>query len=223
MSRVNCLSRFLIGSKVRSALSTILLFSFIFFLLGYVFFALGLFVITLIIASLYILNNKIRKKNNEVRNVFSLNPSLPRNFDYLVIGDICNTKNLVPQESRAIYFLAPDRTLEASYLILKSVFSLLKENNGKVIFLINKRNVKSKKITLFDISTFHRVTIQHLALQSLFNKSRFPLIYSPIASIKILFEYKPKRKLSGEDIKYKELNDFCLERKISIDYLVFRS
>ena len=173
--------------------------------------------------SLYFLNWKVRRKNEAIRSIFSLTPSSPRNFDYLVIGDSCNTEDLVPKNSRSICFLAPARTTEASFLIFKHVFSLLKENGGHVVFVVKRKNIFSKGITLFDVPFLHPVTIQRLALRSLLKKSRFPLIFSPLLSVKFLLGARQKRKLCREAFPLTEIEAFCKERKISADFFVFES
>lgn len=217
--------RLLIKNKIRVALALfvvgMLVFAAISLSLGHVLFACLLLGAIPLFVALYLLNRRILRKNETIRSVFSLTPSSPRNFDYLVVGDLCNTENIVPKNSRSICFLAPERTTEASFLIFKHVFSLLKENGGNVVFVVNRKNLFSKRITLFDVSFLHQVTIKRLGLQSLLKKSRFPLIFSPLLSIKFLLCTLQRRKLRRESFPQTEIEEFCKERKISVDFFVF--
>ena len=54
-----------------------------------------------------------------------------RNFDILVIGDMCDVKDIIPQNKSYLQFDAPDRTLFASFLILQGKFSWLNEGKRK--------------------------------------------------------------------------------------------
>lgn len=191
--------------------------------LGNIIFSLLLFLSILLIVILHFLNKEVRSKNEINRSLFSLDPTLPRNFDYLVIGDICDLGDLIPKNSSSICFLSPERTIEGSFLILKHVFSLLEENNGTVIFVSKYKNLSSKKITLFDIPFLHPVTINRLGFQKFLKKSRFPLIFSPISSIKFLISPKPMRKIYSDSFSHRKLEDFCKERKISIKIFAFES
>nr|WP_320016127.1 hypothetical protein [uncultured Desulfobacter sp.] len=113
--------------------------------------------------------------------------------------------------------------MEASSLIFKHVFSLLKENGGNVFFVVNRKNVFSKRITLFDVPFLHPVTIQRLVLRPLLKKSRFPLIFSPLLSVKFLLCARQKRTLCRETFPQTEIEEFCKERKISAYFFVFES
>lgn len=201
-------------------LGGLLVFATIYLTLGRVLLASLLFGITLLLVILYFLNWKVRRKNEAIRSVLSLSPSSPRNFDYLVVGDFCNTEDLVPKNARSICFLAPERTTEASFIIFKHIFSLLKENGGHVFFVVNRKNVFSKKITVFDVPFLHPVTIQRLGLRPLLKKSRFPLIFCPLLTAKFLLRARHNMKLCREAFPQTEIEEFCKVRKITAVFFV---
>lgn len=182
---------------------------------GYILVALIFLLASLTSVLVVYANKKVRQKSGRVRSVFSLIPSSPRNFDYLVIGEYWNIGNQIPKGERAIYFSAPGRTMGAAFTILQHVFSVLKEN-GTVILIVKNKNIESNSFTVFDIPYLHPVTIRRLGLAALSRKSRYPLIFSPIYSIKFLFPAPKQSELTIRAVFEEKIQKFCEERNISI-------
>lgn len=191
-----------------------------------IFAANGLFLVAAVILGLlflfiisYSLNRIVLRRCDENLSVFTLDPTRPRNFDYLIIGEYCDVSGLIPDGTKSISFLAPGRSMEVSFLVLEHVFSLLKEN-GEVIFVVENEYCGSESLSLFDVTLLHPVAIRKLSLQNLKRKSRYPIIFSPLSSFKFLLS--PKKKFMKKVvIDSKAIKTFCLERNISVTCYTF--
>lgn len=139
---------------------------------------------------------------------------LERNYDFLIIGDIEGRKDLVPKGKKVLKFVFPNRTLYASYVILQHVFSWLDENQGKVIILTDSKNLSNREISEYDIPLLHRITISKLSLKT--QVTRYPLLKSPILSIKFLLNRKLPISYSRIESPLPELSEFCKKRNIQL-------
>lgn len=152
------------------------------------------------------LNELVRKKAERMSKPFGVYSAI-RNVDYLVIGGCCNAKDYVPAECSYVQIAAPGRGYHSSFQILRHTHSILKEEGGTIIIAIGKsRNV----FTVFDIPFLHPVTIKKYRLERLCRRSKFPLIFAPIASVKFMFGRGSMYQLL-QDVP-DELKTFCDER-----------
>uniref|UniRef100_UPI00197ED05A hypothetical protein n=1 Tax=Pseudoalteromonas sp. c7(2019) TaxID=2687287 RepID=UPI00197ED05A len=98
-------------NKIQVLMFSLIVILFTSLLLGNVVFTIFLSVLMITVLVSHFINAKVRLKIPIELSVFSLDPTLPRNFDYLIIGDNCNLDDIVPKNSSSIYFVSPDRTL----------------------------------------------------------------------------------------------------------------
>lgn len=164
-------------------------------------------------------NNAIRKKICEKNpGTFTENR---RNFDVLVIGDMYNVDGIVPKEKMYLQFDAPDRTLFASFLILQCKFSWLREGAGKCIILCKKENEKKRRISMFDIPFLHKIIVKKYRLGRQQTQLNYPLLFHPIQVSRFLSE-KKYNKSSIEKCPLSEIEDFCRQRNIELEYRLIK-
>ena len=137
-----------------------------------------------------------------------------RNVDYLVIGDYCNIRDYVPEGYSYVQITAPNRGYNSAFQILRHTHSILKEEGGTVVMSIGNSR---KAFTLFDTQFLHPITIKKYKLEGLCKRSRFPLMFEPIASLRFLWGGYSAYRFS-QDIPV-ELNVFCKERSYKLIYL----
>ena len=144
---------------------------------------LRLYVVGIILIVFDFLNEAVQWKMRKERAPFD-SYSRIRNVDYLVIGDICNINDIVPEKNSYVQITAPQRSITASYEILRHTFSILKEYGGIAVIVDAQ---KKNDYTTFDIPYFHEVTIERLRLEKPVKLRYFPILTNPIKSIKYLF------------------------------------
>lgn len=166
--------------------------------------------------SFIIFINKVvkRKCANQVPDLFDL---ANRNFDILVIGDYKIIDSINCQEQKKFVLTSPDRSFYASILIFERLHSLLREGQGKVIFVIRKKYLEQKSISTFDIPFLHLVTLNKLGINK--RKINLPLLYEPYKSLKLLI-YPPKAKIIDVLSYNSEIDSFCKERKIKYELII---
>lgn len=183
--------------------------------------SLGHCVIAICIAFLIaflICNDMIKKKQNKQRIAFGIYSDI-RNVDCLVIGDIVNLTNIIPIGRSFIQITAVGRSLEASYEILKHTSSILRENGGEV-YLVTDENIQREKFSVFDIQWLHPITILKYNLFHLERKTRFPLFFAPVKSLRFLLNiYKSGQILESQlpdDNLFTEIAGFCQARDFKL-------
>lgn len=162
-------------------------------------------------------NNSVRKKICE-KNPGTFTESR-RNFDVLVIGEMCDVKDIVPQNKTYLQFDAPDRSLFASFLILQGKFSWLNEGKGKCIIICKKCNEKRKSISMFDIPFLHILIINKYKLERQQAELNYPLLFHPLTVCKFIFDKKCNMS-NVEKCPLPEIEDFCSQRDIELEYRV---
>lgn len=158
-----------------------------------------------------------RRVREQVAGLFT---TMKRNCDYLIIGDLCDAHQIIPSDKTFIQISAPDRSFHASQIIFKRLFSLLDEEHGGVIFVINKKRMVSEDVSVFDLPMIHLVTLKNLKIEKLQKKSKFPLIAEPLKSMKWLVN-KKYHKLFAVECVDEELIRFCKERGIGLHLYAF--
>lgn len=145
-----------------------------------------------------------------------------RNFDVLVIGDMYDVKDLIPQNKTYLQFDAPDRTLFASFLILQGKFSWLNEGKGKCIIICKKSNEKKKNVSMFDIPFLHTIIINKYKLKKQQAELKYPLFSHPLQVCKFISGKKCDMS-SVEDCPLPEIVEFCAQRDIELEYRVIKN
>lgn len=168
----------------------------------------------LLVLSLYINQIVYQKNTYNARHLFD---SIGRNYDYLVIGELCDISSELPKDKTSISFLAPNRCVYGSFMLLQRLYSLLKEDEGTFILVAN---TSQKRISIFDIPYIQKYTLKQMSIFFKKYLSYFPLFYSPIDSLKILFNHKKKGNLKEEVLSDNDIINFCKSRNIKIIYKI---
>lgn len=167
---------------------------------------------------LLVADHAVERKANKFR-LLCANREV-KTTDCLVIGDMCSNdiaaSNGIAFEN-ALFITAPDRSLEASYVILAHAFSIL--NGATPTCIITHKKGRCKRpFTLFDTPYLHFLTIRELGLEKLADKARHPLWHEPAKSLRILFGCNPKGYVQA-DCTDSRIVQFCQERGIRLIYL----
>ena len=161
----------------------------------------------------YFIQNKIKAKNP---NTFT---EKRRNFDVLFIGEKYDVTGIIPDSKTFLQFDAPNRTLFASFLILQAKFSWLNEGKGKCVIICRKENERKKHISMFDIPFFHIITINKFKLKKQQIELKYPLFFHPFQVAGFLFGKKYDKSIV-EKCPLQEIEDFCAQRDIELEYRV---
>ena len=175
-----------------------------------------LYILGILLPCVLLLNWLVKNKLEKQRRPFYPH-SLIRNVDYLIIGDMCDASEIVPEGSTYVQIAAPGRGLAASYEILRHTFSILKENGGNAVIVVKRRNSEKEKYSLFDVGFFHTVTINKLGLEDKIMMSKLPFVFSPIKSLVFLLGIRKVKNI--KDYHNEEIERFCAEREIGIRIL----
>lgn len=176
-----------------------------------------LYIILLVFTSL---NIYLFLKNSYVaRHLFS---DVGRNYAYLVIGELVDLKDVLPQIKESISIMAPNRSLGASFELIKRLYSLLDENKGVLIVLVNKNEIYSRKISAFDLPYLHEVTLNELHIKHSKYKELLPFVFSFIPSILFFIKGMRKRKIEDTECPMGDIVDFCKKRNIKLIFKIVK-
>ena len=161
------------------------------------------------------MNRLIRKLGDKIYNrlysdirVFYPESSI-RNVDMLFIGDmldvhnfmICNRKN-----GKFVQIKSPNKSEKASFEILKSTHSILREG-GEVYIVINKKKYGTEYISVFDIPFLHPYTLYKMGIKRNKLKTYFPILFEPINTLKLIIGVKKNGIIKiGEE---QQIKQFC--------------
>ena len=137
-----------------------------------------------------ILNEVVRKEMQRELRPFEPG-SLVRNVDYLIIGELCRTENIVPEGSKFLQLKIPGCSLDAAYEVLRHSFSILKENGGVAVLAYKNKSCSAHEHSLFDVNFLIPLTIQRLHLERYKIMKYFPLPFSPWKSLRLLLNISP--------------------------------
>lgn len=160
------------------------------------------------------INFSIVDKMNRSVAIFTAGSKV-RNIDYLVIGDMVDVADLKEQGKTIVELCAPERTLTASYEILRHTYSIMAEN-GKLIIACKDKNINKPGYSMYDIWYFHNVTIKRLHLESYKKKLLMPIVFEPICTVRLFLNKRKTFQIS--ECNMKALNSFCDERHIELEY-----
>lgn len=175
-------------------------------------------VIVLVIGVLlYKINKKVRLIIEGEVEIFRYTGKI-RNIDCLVIGDMYQLPDEWIRDKRIVQLAAPNRSLAASYEILRHTHSILRDDGkAEVIIAVKEKNIDKEKFNLFDIPFFHYISIELKKLNNLKRKENYPLLFEPINTIILLFNIKSKKFQKKENLS-DEVTDFCLKRGYTVEY-----
>lgn len=139
-----------------------------------------------------------------------------RNVDYLIIGDMINAATVVPANKRFVQIKAPNRSLSASFEILRHTSSILDEDNGNVVICTAKKNKNKKTYSIFDTPFLYCLTIKKLGLGTLNKLATFPVLIKPISTIQLMLDLNKKWKETS--CPNKQIVTFCSERNFNLSY-----
>ena len=141
-----------------------------------------------------------------------------KNYNCLIIGDICSDKYITPFLSNndcPFTLMAPSRSMEASYQILLHIISLFEGEGFKCIFI---ESGKRNKFSVFDIPYLSFIRRKELDLEILTKKHNYPLFFAPLDSLSMLFNISVKRYTKDVCTNDKLLN-FCSQKNIQLIYI----
>lgn len=164
------------------------------------------------------LNHVVLKKTNK-SGLFSSKREIKK-YNSLVIGDVCSKdvlKSYLPEHGNSIEIMMYGRSLDASFQILLHTFSILEE--GGVCVIIHNGKKKQNQYNLFDIPYFNLIILKELDLENMIRKSKMPLFFEPIKSVRsLLWNCNPHYKLV--DCPDKRIKKFCINKNIRLEYLL---
>lgn len=143
-----------------------------------------------------------------------------RNVDYLIIGDMTDIGDICDKEKKTVCIMAPDRSLEGSFWILKRMFSLLDEESGKAIITVKEKNIKKQGVTLFEYAFLSPVYRNILKVHYLERRRKYPFFYSPVRSLKMICGIKHRSIKTG--CLDNSIEDFCRIRGIDVEFRLIR-
>lgn len=152
-------------------------------------------------------------------NVTHLFSTIGRNYKRVVIGESFDERKLEGKENDTIAFLSPTRRSPLMTLeMVKRLYSLLDESDGELVIVLRNHKDNINNVSVFDIPFLHEVTLNSLGLSWMKLKSRFPIIFEPLASGRVLFGYKPDSDIVEARCPFSDISDFCLERNIKLRF-----
>lgn len=164
---------------------------------------------------LFVLANLYAKKKI-CWNADHLFTTIDRNYDMLIIGENCN---IDCSDKKVIRFCSPNRSMLASYELVRRLYSLVDEENGKIVICCREKLIESKKITALDVPYLHEMQLAKYGISKVKIKKFFPLLFAPIDSILYLMGMKRKVTTMGYPIP-DYLLDFCQNRIKNIEVVL---
>lgn len=137
-----------------------------------------------------------------------------RNIKKLYIGD-SNKSDIMKDKALSIFI--PECNEIMAYEILRHVFSILDENGSEVIICVQDKK-RYADYNIFAIPFFSCITIKRLKLEKMERKSKFPLFFYPLLSLKFLL--KSKKILKEIECRNEKMIEFCEIRNIKLKYLI---
>lgn len=169
----------------------------------------------LLLILFFILNRSAVRKLLRQKKPFEIGGKI-RNVDYLIIGDFIDPASVVPTDKTYVQIKAPNRSLTASFEILRHTSSILDEDHGNVIIAVKNIN-KKKPYSVFDIPFLYDLTMKKLGLGKMNQFANFPLLVNPLSTIKFILNYQI-RNWKESSCPDKEIDLFCEERNINLKY-----
>ena len=139
-----------------------------------------------------------------------------RNADCLIIGDMVDCANICRADDVAVCIMSPGKSLEASFWILKRMFSILDEEHGKVVIAVKDKNINKRGVSLFEYSFLSPVYRNILNVHYLEKQRCHPFFFAPLKSTRLVCGFRHKSEKS--DCLDARIADFCQERGIVVEF-----
>ena len=140
-----------------------------------------------------------------------------RNVDCLIIGDMIDSSSIIPNGESYVQLAAPNRGFLSDYELLRHTHSILKESGGK-IYIPYCPKKKKEALSLFDYPILHITTLKKYNCVSEAPKSKNPLFYSPVDTLKFVF-VKGGRGSTEDNSADQRIEEFCMERGYSVSFV----
>ena len=164
---------------------------------------------------LFILVNLYAKKKI-CWNADHLFTTIDRNYDVLIIGENCD---IDCAGKRVIRFCSPNRSMLASYELVRRLYSLVDEENGKIVICCRENLLESKKITALDVPYLHEMQLAKYGIGRARINKFLPLLFAPIDTL--LYLMGIKRKVTTQECPIPDyLLDFCQNRIKNIEVIL---
>lgn len=172
-------------------------------------------VVIFLFAVVMMVDSRARKVLDE-QTSYAYGKKQVRNADCLIIGDIVDCANICGADDVVVCIMSPGKSLEASFWILKRMFSILDEEHGKVVIAVKDKNINKRGVSLFEYSFLSPIYRNILNVHYLEKQRRHPFFFAPLKSISLVcgFRYKSV-KSDCPDVR---ISDFCQERGISLEF-----
>lgn len=167
---------------------------------------------TVFITAAYYLNQQVYKKIRKPLEKLGPKRNV-ENIDRLVIGDMCVEAE--DDKKNSLIITAPSRSLYASSQILYHTGSAL-INSGTVVIVAPLRNVKNR-VTIFDAPFLSLVSSLEEGRKRSSLKNKYPLLFSPIRSIRFLLG--SRRNVTEAKCPEKGIVDYCIRKGFKLRYL----
>lgn len=143
-----------------------------------------------------------------------------RNVDYLIIGDMCSIKDIVPSGATYFAICCPGRSMFASYEIMRHTFSIAKEE-GYVVIACRRDRIDSREITVFDMPYLNQLSIKRMNLAKLKKKEKLVLFLKPVQTIKLLLScFHGQYRYEKNPFVLPEIDEFCKIRNLKLDLVI---
>ena len=149
-------------------------------------------------------------------NADHLFTTIDRNYDVMIIGENCN---LELNGKKVIRFCSHNRSMLASYELLRRLFSLVDEENGKIIICCREKLLDSKHISALDVPYLHEMQLSKYKIGKVRIKKYFPLLFAPISTMMYITGAKHSvamREFSLPDY----ITDFCRDRIRNVELVL---
>lgn len=173
-----------------------------------------LYILT-ILGVLFILTNLYAKKKI-CWNADHLFTTIDRNYDVLIIGE---NSDIDCSDKKVIRFCSPNRSMLASYELVRRLYSLVDEENGKIVICCREKLIESKKITALDVPYLHEMQLAKYGIGKAKIKKFLPMLFAPIDTL--LYLIGMKRKVTTMEYPIPDyLLDFCQNRIKNIEVIL---
>ena len=168
-----------------------------------------------VLGVLFIMANLYAKKKI-CWNADHLFTTIDRNYDVLIIGENCN---IDCTDKKVIRFCSPNRSMLASNELVRRLYSLVDEENGKIVICCREKLLESKKITALDVPYLHEMQLAKYDIGRARIKKFLPLLFAPIDTLLYLMGIKRKVTTIGHPIPDYLLR-FCNDRIKNIELVL---
>lgn len=160
------------------------------------------------------LNDRLKIKISSYK--FHLFDDIKRNYDVLIIGDEYPLEEF---GDKSVYKnCLKNRSLYSSYLILRERFSLLREDEEGIVYIVANRKYLSG-LSPIDYVNFHKITCSRLHCFPNKFRRKFPIISFLLWHIHQELTFRKPSKADW-DLLVNQIGQFCNERMINYKLII---